>query len=54
MFKKVKLDKITEKENPLIYTNIKIFAQNKKELKPLIQTIRIRNQDIGMEFGTEK
>ena len=33
---------------------IKLFAKNKKELETLIQTVRIYNQDIGMELGIEK
>ena len=32
----------------------KLFAQNEKELEVLIQTVRIYNQDKGMEFGIEK
>ena len=34
--------------------HIKLFAKNEKGLKTLIQTVRINNQDIGMEFGKEK
>ena len=34
--------------------DIKIFAKNEKELKDLIQTIRIYSLDLGMEFGIEK
>ena len=34
--------------------NIKQFAENEKELETLIQTIRIYNHYIGMEYGTEK
>ena len=34
--------------------NIKLFVNNEKELETLIQTIRIYNQDVGMEFGIEK
>ena len=30
------------------------FAKNENELETLTQTIRICNQDIGMEFGIEK
>ena len=34
---------------------IKLFAkEKKKELKSLIQTLRIYSQDIGMVFGKEK
>ena len=31
--------------------DIKIFAKNEEELETLIQTIRIYNQDIAMEFS---
>ena len=34
--------------------DIKLFAKNEKELEPLIHTVRIYSQDIGMEFGIEK
>ena len=34
--------------------DIKLFAENEKELKTLIHAVRIYNQDFGMEFGTEK
>ena len=34
--------------------DIKLFVKNKKELKTLIQTVRIYNQDIKMEFDIEK
>ena len=34
--------------------DIKLFAKNEKDQETLIQTIRIYNQDIGMEFGIEK
>ena len=34
--------------------DIKIFAEDEKELETLIHTIRIFSQDIGMEFGIEK
>ena len=38
-----------------MYMNdIKIFAQNKKELETLIQTVRIYSQDIVMKFDIEK
>ena len=33
--------------------DIKIFTKNEKELKILIQTIRIFSQAIGMKFGNE-
>ena len=33
---------------------IKIFANNEKEQERFIQTIRIKSQNIGMEFGIEK
>ena len=32
----------------------KIFTKKEKELETLIQTIRIYDQDIGIEFGIEK
>ena len=34
--------------------DIKLFAQNEKVLKTLIQVVRIYSQYIEMEFGTEK
>ena len=34
--------------------DIKMFDRNEKELKTLIHAVIIYNQDIGMEFGTEK
>ena len=34
--------------------DVKVFAENEKELVILIQTIRIYSQDIGMEFDIEK
>ena len=34
--------------------DIKLFAKNKKELKTLIQVVRIYSDDIGMEFDVEK
>ena len=50
-----KLSKSQEKINHLMYVDgIKLFAENKKELQTLIQTVRIYSQDIGMEFGIEK
>ena len=33
---------------------IKLFTIKEKELKTLIQTVRIYSQDIGIEFGVEK
>ena len=35
-------------------TTIRLFVTNKKELEIVIQTVRIFNQDIGIEFGLEK
>ena len=50
-----KLSKLQEKINHLMYMDdIKLFAQNEKELEPRIQTVRIYSQDMGMEFGIEK
>ena len=38
-----------------MYTEgIKLFTNNETELDTLIQTIRMYNGDIGMEFGLEK
>ena len=34
--------------------DIKLFAENEKELETLIHAVRIYSQDIGMEFGIEK
>ena len=43
-----------EKINPLMCMgNIKLFAQNEKELDNIIQAERIYSQDIGMEFGID-
>ena len=50
-----KLSKSHEKNNYSIYMDdIKLFAQNEKELETLIRTVRIYSQDIGMGFGIEK
>ena len=47
--------KTTRKDNPLTYIDaVKIFAKDKKELETLIQTIRIYNKDIAMEFGRQQ
>ena len=34
--------------------DIKLFAENEKELDTQIHAVRIYSQDIGMEFGIEK
>ena len=40
-----------ENVNHLMYMDdIKLFAKNEDELQTLIHTVRIYNQDIGMEF----
>ena len=50
-----KLRRSQEKINHLMYMDdIKLLANNKKELETLILTVRIYSQDIGMEFGFEK
>ena len=50
-----KFTKSQETINQLMYMDdIKLFAKNEKELKILIQTIRIYSQDIGMEVSLEK
>ena len=47
-----KLNKLQEKINHLMYMDdIKQFAENEKEQETLTQTVRIYNDDIGMEFG---
>ena len=39
---------------PTMYIDgIKMFDNNEKESETLIQTVRIYNQDIGMEFGVK-
>ena len=49
------LSKTQEKINHLMYMDdIKLFAENEKELETLIQTVRIYSQDIKIEFGIEK
>ena len=49
-----KLHKSQEKSNHLMYIDdIKLFDKNKKELEIQMQSVRIYNQDIGMEFGRE-
>ena len=38
-----------------MYMNdIQLFDKNEKELKTLIQAVRIGSYDIGMRFGIEK
>ena len=37
-----------------MYIDIKLFAINEKELKTLLQPVRIRSQHIGMEFSIDK
>ena len=50
-----KFTKVQEKINHLMYKDdIKLFANNEKELETLLQAIWIYSQDIGMEFGIEK
>ena len=50
-----KLSKSQEIINHLMYMeDIKLFAKNEKELKTLIQIVKIFIQDIEMEFGIEK
>ena len=49
------LNRSQQKINHLMYMDdIKLFTKNEKELKTLIHTVRIYNQDIGVEFGIEK
>ena len=49
-----KLGRSQEKVNHLMYMDIKLFANNEKELETLIHTVRIYSRDLGMEFGIEK
>ena len=50
-----KLSKLPEKLNHLMYMDdIKMFAQNEKELETLIHALGIYSQNIGIEFGFEK
>ena len=50
-----KLGELQEKIKHLMYMDdIKLFAQNAKELEILIRTVRIYSQDIGIEFGIDK
>ena len=34
--------------------DLKLYSQSKKGLDSLVQTVRVFNEDIGMEFGIEK
>ena len=46
---------LQEKINHIIYMDdIKLYAKIEKELKTLIHTAKIYNQDVGMEFDREK
>ena len=50
-------DKFTKSEEKIghqMYKDIKLFAKNEKESETLIQTIRIYDKNIGMEFGRGK
>ena len=38
----------------LFIDDLKLYSHNDKELELLVQTIRIFNKDIGMDFGKEK
>ena len=50
-----KLHELQEKINYLTYWDeIKLLIKNEKELKSLIQAMKIYSEDIGMEFGIEK
>ena len=44
-----------EKINYLFFTDdLKLYSRSEKGLDSLVQTIRVLNEDIGMEFGIEK
>ena len=50
-----KLSRLQEKIYHIMYMgDIKLFAKDEKELETLIHTVRIYNQDIGIEFGIKK
>ena len=34
--------------------DLKLYSQSEKGLDSLVQTVRVFNEDIGMEFGIEK
>ena len=40
--------------NLLFMDDLKLFANNEKEIDSLVQTVRIFSDDIGMKFGLEK
>ena len=43
-----------QKVNHLLFMDdLKLYAGNEKSLESLIQTVRVFNNDIGMEFGVE-
>ena len=44
-----------EKINHLLFMDdLKLYAKNEKGLESLAQTVRIINDDIGLEFGIDK
>ena len=44
-----------EKINHFLHMDdLKLYRKNEKELDSLIQTVRVFNQDIRMEFGIDK
>ena len=49
------LSKSQEKINHLMYMDdIKLFAKNVKELETVIETVKIYNQDISMEYSIKR
>ena len=55
MHSQVQTQKAKEKINQLMYMeNIKLFTKKEREFETLMQTVKIKNQDIGIEFGIEK
>ena len=47
--------RIQKKPNHLMYMDdIKLFAENEKELETLIQAVIIYSEDVGIEFGIKK
>ena len=44
-----------EKINHLLFMDdLKLYSGSEKGLEPLVQTVHVFSEDIGMEFGIEK
>ena len=47
--------KSKEKINHLLFMDdLRLYIRSEKGLDSLVQTVRVFNEDIGMEFGIEK